>query len=115
MVLIKKKKMNKNIKDFIKIVIIVGVAAIVMAFIPTKANKNNYRLPPRANKEFFHQLCIGCDLCVSMCPTGLLEPASLNNGVQSFLKPYMNFEKSKCIGCGDCYYVCPTNALKPKK
>ncbi|MGI6718654.1 MAG: 4Fe-4S binding protein [Bacteroidales bacterium] len=107
--------MKKTLKDFLKILVIVGIAAIIMALIPSKANKNNYRLPPRANKASFHQLCVGCDLCVVSCPTGVMEPASLDDGLQSFLKPHMNFNKSRCIGCGNCYNICPTNALKPLK
>lgn len=49
------------------------------------------------------QLCIGCSLCVTVCPhrVFLMEnnKAKIDN-------------KEKCMECGACASNCPTNAIK---
>jgi len=46
--------------------------------------------------------CVGCGLCVSMCPSGAI---SLTEG-----KAVIDMEK--CIRCGKCHDACPHEAVK---
>lgn len=46
------------------------------------------------------ELCIGCDLCVSSCPTGAVS--KVNGEYQ--------LDESKCIYCSICTSNCPTDA-----
>lgn len=47
-------------------------------------------------------LCIGCQACISVCPTKAIELTSDNK---------VKIIESKCIGCQACISVCPVNAL----
>lgn len=58
----------------------------------------------------FNSHCIGCQLCVSVCPNGVLSPAvSFDN----FMHPVMNYEKGFCRPeCTACSDVCPAGAIR---
>ena len=49
-----------------------------------------------------HELCIGCGLCVSVCPSDTLE---ILDGKSHVTGP-------RSLGCGHCQAVCPTEAIK---
>lgn len=51
-------------------------------------------------------LCTGCGLCVSICPTATL---SIINNKCSVTHPH------RCISCGHCAAVCPHGALSSKR
>lgn len=57
-------------------------------------------LSSRPQIMFLQDMCIGCELCISSCPTGAAE--SYFGGSND------NF--NKCLGCGACVQVCPTLA-----
>ena len=77
-------------------------------------------LPPRApatppgsgSVARFLELCTGCQLCVSACPTHVLQPAFLEYGFAGLMKPRLDFEKAFCnYDCLRCGEVCPTGAI----
>jgi len=75
-----------------------------------------YPLPPGAvSRERFIQKCTACQLCVSKCPTHVLQPAFLENGVMGMMQPYMRFKvKNYCnYECTVCSAICPTHAITP--
>lgn len=58
--------------------------------------------------------CTACQLCVSACPTGVLQPALLTYGARGFLNPHLAFELAYCtFECTRCGEVCPTHAIRP--
>ncbi len=68
--------------------------------------------PGSGSVEEFMNKCIACHLCVSACPTQVLQPSLLKYGLQGFLQPYMdyhaNFCNYECVVCGN---ACPTGAI----
>jgi len=48
--------------------------------------------------KFLQKDCIGCKMCLSICPEGCIEGAEKN----TYFCDY-----SFCKGCGDCAAICP--------
>ena len=70
--------------------------------------------PGSVSIDRFNAKCTACHLCVSACPTQVLQPSFLEYGFTGMLQPrldniagFCNFE---CKICGD---VCPTGAILP--
>lgn len=62
----------------------------------------------------FKENCTACSLCVSACPTKVLQPSFLEYGVLGILQPYMDYNTSFCnFECTVCGEVCPTGVIKP--
>ena len=49
--------------------------------------------------EVISQLCKGCGLCVSLCPTGVLAKSAEGKAMVA--------DETKCIGCQNCVLHCP--------
>jgi len=59
--------------------------------------------------KHFHDHCLGCQLCASVCPNDVLS-----NKAHGTTKPNMSYERGYCRPeCVKCTEVCPTGALKP--
>ncbi len=55
--------------------------------------------------------CTGCQLCVSVCPNGVLRPSGK---LMTLMQPEMSYERGHCRPeCTKCSEVCPTNAILP--
>lgn len=62
----------------------------------------------------FNQACTACHLCVSACPTQVLQPAVLEYGLAGLLQPRMDYHRSFCnYDCTRCGELCPTGAILP--
>jgi ferredoxin len=58
--------------------------------------------------------CTACYLCVSACPTRVIQPALLAYGAAGLLQPRLDFAVGFCThGCVRCGEVCPTGAIRP--
>ncbi len=70
--------------------------------------------PPGARSLVrFQSACTACGLCVSKCPSGVLQPSVVRYGAHGFLMPYLDYEISYCqYECTLCTDLCPTGALK---
>lgn len=55
--------------------------------------------------------CIKCDRCRSVCHTGVISVATVNDGFLKARTPKLDFHKGSCDFCDDCRKVCPTGAL----
>ena len=58
--------------------------------------------------------CTACHLCVSKCPSHVLQPAVMEYGLQGIMQPVMRYDKGYCLyDCNLCGEVCPTGAILP--
>jgi len=69
--------------------------------------------PPGALAEGdFLERCIKCSLCQQACPTGALQPAIGQAGVEGFWSPVLVPRRGWCeFACTRCGEVCPTAAI----
>ena len=51
--------------------------------------------------------CGGCRVCVSICPTGILEVSEELNFRLAYLPRVKEGKASYCTGCRRCEYCCP--------
>jgi len=50
------------------------------------------------------ELCKGCRLCTTICPTGAITPLTrVNKSGYEIIA----VDEEKCVGCGLCYKICP--------
>ena len=69
--------------------------------------------PGSESHDLFNHHCTACHLCVSVCPTQVLQPSFLHYGLQGFMQPYMDYHAGFCnFECDLCGQVCPTDAIK---
>lgn len=76
-----------------------------------QAPSRGTRLVPAGSVSLkaFDSRCIGCQLCVSVCPNKVLRPAV---DFDNFMKPVMSYEAGFCRPeCTACADVCPTGAI----
>ncbi len=71
--------------------------------------------PPGSRSiDNFNKSCTACTLCVTACPTNVLQPSFLEYGIGGLLQPHMNFHTGFCnFDCTVCGEVCPNGAILP--
>lgn len=70
--------------------------------------------PGSAGIESFISKCTACNLCVSACPTNVLQPSVSEYGIAGIMQPRMDFHSGFCnYECVRCTEVCPTGAIMP--
>jgi ferredoxin len=68
--------------------------------------------PGSAGVERFLDRCTACHLCISECPTGVLQPVFWEYGVLGLMKPHMDYRVAFCnFDCRRCGEVCPDGAI----
>lgn len=69
-------------------------------------------VPPGAvSLRHLAQHCTGCQLCVAVCPNGVLRPSS---GIMTLMQPESSYERGYCRPeCVMCSEVCPAGAIEP--
>jgi ferredoxin len=78
-------------------------------------NREHPVTPPGSlDRHRFNSLCTACHLCVSACPTQVLQPTYFLYGLSGFLQPHMDYITNFCnFECTLCGEVCPTGAILP--
>jgi len=71
-------------------------------------------MPPGAISVWhFTQKCTACQLCISSCPTHVLQPSFFEYGLSGLFQPKMDFKRAYCkYDCTRCLEVCPTGAIQ---
>ena len=61
--------------------------------------------PPKLRGKITYEksTCIGCSLCIKVCPAHAIELIPAEKKVRIFV--------AQCINCGQCTEVCPKNCL----
>jgi NAD-dependent dihydropyrimidine dehydrogenase PreA subunit len=97
----------------------VGVAGLAMLRVTPQARGSSPHpkliRPPgsRAELEFLER-CIGCGACMKVCPTGGLQPAMTEAGLEGLWTPVLVPKIGYCeYECNACGQVCPTAAIEP--
>ena len=78
-----------------------------------KAPARHTPIVPPGAKSLRHlaQHCTGCQLCVAVCPNGVLRPSS---GIMTLMQPESSYERGYCRPeCVKCSEVCPAGAIEP--
>jgi len=69
--------------------------------------------PGSLSIENFNDHCTACHLCVTACPSQVLQPSFLEYGFTGILQPRMDYNKSFCnFNCILCSEICPTSAIQ---
>ncbi len=68
--------------------------------------------PGSLSIDHFTSICTACQLCVSQCPTGVLQPSVLEYGLTGYMQPHMDYSSNYCnFECTLCADICPTGAI----
>jgi NAD-dependent dihydropyrimidine dehydrogenase PreA subunit len=72
------------------------------------------RPPGSVPEDSFLDLCIRCGECFKVCPGPVLQPSSLEFGLEAIWTPVVTPEHAGCHQeCNFCTQVCPTGAIQP--
>lgn len=118
------EEINRNRRSFLTATALVATAATVkaqekkvdggLAIIEKKKipERSTPIVPPGAlSLRNFTQHCTACQLCVSVCPNGVLRPSA---GLMTLMQPEMSYERGYCrTECVKCSEVCPSGAIRP--
>jgi polyferredoxin len=70
------------------------------------------RPPGALPEEEFVQRCIRCGNCMKVCPTNVLQPLPVTEGIGRAWTPVMDTRRGYCeYRCNLCGRVCPTDAI----
>ncbi|MBW6490307.1 MAG: 4Fe-4S binding protein [Lentimicrobium sp.] len=117
-------KKDKDRRTILKALMIFSAFATTRAFAtrttggekPTEIpeEKQNIASPPGSlGHSHFTKKCTACHLCVSICPTHVLQPSFLQYGLHGLMQPYMDYHSGFCnFDCTLCSEICPTGAIK---
>ncbi|MCX6284209.1 MAG: 4Fe-4S binding protein [Bacteroidetes bacterium] len=72
-------------------------------------------MPPGSiSLKHFTSHCTACQLCVSSCPTHVLQPTFFEYGISGVFQPKLDFTRAFCrYDCIRCLEVCPSGAIQP--
>lgn len=70
--------------------------------------------PGSSGIEMFTSRCTACSLCISACPTKVLQPSVSEYGIAGIMQPRMDYHRGFCnYECTLCTDICPTGAIMP--
>ncbi len=97
-----------------------GIFALAAVRLSNKLGSNWYhrviRPPGALAEDEFLKRCIKCGQCMRVCPTNVIQPGSIDGGLENLWTPVLNnrIGTSGCqLNCTACGQVCPTSAIRP--
>lgn len=121
------QKFDFEKRDFLikSAVYLIGANAVIKAQQKIEVYKENtipvireFAVSPPGSYSIqnFTDKCTACHLCVTACPTHVLQPSFLEYGILGIMQPRMDFITGFCnYDCVICSDVCPTGAILPQK
>ncbi len=91
--------------------VLVAGAAMGAGVAPLVARADVLRPPGALPEGEFMARCIKCERCVSVCPTGIVEPMGVEGGFLQARTPMLSYAQGRCTFCDECRQVCPTGAI----
>ncbi len=79
-------------------------------------NDKIVRPPGSLSEAEFLKRCIKCGQCMRICPSNVIAPGRISDGLDVLWTPVLNNRtgSSGCqLNCTACGYVCPTAAIRP--
>jgi len=79
--------------------------------------RENPITPPGSHSiAHFTDVCVSCYMCVSACPSQVIQPSLLQYGFDGILMPHLKNTAGYCnYNCNKCSDVCPSGAILPIK
>jgi len=62
--------------------------------------------------DYDYKKCIGCSICVNLCPKKALQEGPLQEIAKGLDAPPVLIDLDACAFCGMCVNFCPTRAFK---
>jgi len=106
------------------VLIVIGIFGLRRSLRAQDVPENKYPTEIEPEKHFtvtppgslgiqhFTSTCTACHLCVSACPTQVLQPSLFEYGITGIMQPYMDYETNYCnFECVICSEICPTGAI----
>ena len=96
----------------------IAAAGAARAFTPawrTSSSHTKAITPPGSRGlDHFKRHCTACHACVAGCPSHVLRPAVTEYGIDGFMMPVLDYNKSFCnYECTTCSTICPNGAITP--
>ncbi len=74
----------------------------------------HHLLPPGGRENDLQSLCLRCGACMRACPTGGLQPALVEAGLEGLWTPVLLPRLGYCdYSCSACGQICPVQAIPP--
>lgn len=71
------------------------------------------RAPGTIPEETFLRTCVRCAQCIKVCPSNVLQPMGLEQGLNRLWTPQVMADWAGCEPtCNNCGQVCPTGAIR---
>jgi len=63
---------------------------------------------------FAENLCKGCELCLTVCPTKVLKLDTSRVNLRGY-HPAIVYNRTECSGCGSCAKICPDSVITVRR
>ena len=81
---------------------------------PASAGKLDGRRAFAPEVIFAEDLCKGCELCLSVCPTKVLKIDTSRVNRRGYY-PAIVYNLAECSGCGSCAKICPDSVITVRR